>query len=39
VASRSLFAVKVTVAICVTNALGAYLYWSGSSKPEHSPRN
>jgi amino acid transporter len=30
VASRGIFAVKVIVAICATNALGAFLYWRGA---------
>lgn len=29
VASRRLYAIKVTVLICASNAIGAYLYWRG----------
>jgi amino acid transporter len=30
VASRGIFAIKVIVAICATNGLGAFLYWRGA---------
>jgi amino acid transporter len=32
VASRALFAIKVIVAICATNGLGAFLYWRGTRR-------
>lgn len=32
VASRELYAIKVAVAICATNALGAFLYWRGARR-------
>jgi hypothetical protein len=37
VASPWRFAMKVAIAICATNALGAFLYWRGSLRAQRLP--